>query len=196
MGGKSECMEEKDEWVVDGYSFDTEKEYKTALEEKKAIERLSKKINLNNKDIVLALYSALITEEKLSTVIGMEYLRRLRMIIIKQKYAPEEMLPTIPVGQFKPGKTDSFKLFEAERQIETIRHAGRKNKERVRSLSIINIILLAVIGAMMYIASTSNNINILNYERQIKDKYSHWENELNEREAQIKAAEKQLGIEN
>lgn len=187
-------MEEKRPMIVNGYLFDTEKEFKTALKEKNAIDKLMKKVNLNSKDMVLSLYKALITEQKFSTAVGMEYLWKLRAVIVKQKYAPEEEILPIPVAQFKSGRADSFKLSEAEKQIDYIKQAGAKNRERVRTLFIVNIILVLVIAAMMYIASTSNNINILNYEREIRDKYSQWESQLNEREEQIREAERQLGI--
>lgn len=188
-------MEEKKSMIVNGYLFDTEKEYRTALEEKKAIDKLMKKLNLNSRDMVLSLYNGLLAEQKFSTAVGMEYLRKLRAVIVKQKYAPEEELLPIPVAQFKSGRADSFKLSEAEKQIEAIRQAGVKNRERVRTLFIANIILAAVIAVMMYIASTSDNINILNYEREIRDKYSQWESQLKEREERIMEAEERLGIE-
>ena len=72
------------EFVVNGYSFETQEEYEKALEEKKSIERLMKKVNLNKGELLVALYSGLITQNKLSTVIGLEYLCRLRDIIINK----------------------------------------------------------------------------------------------------------------
>lgn len=49
------------EFVVNGYSFETQEEYEKALEEKKSIERLMKKVNLNKGELLVALYSGLIT---------------------------------------------------------------------------------------------------------------------------------------
>ena len=46
----------------------------------------------------------------------------------------------------------------------------------------------------MYITSTSDNVNVLNYERKLRDKYSAWEIDLNEREQYIKEVEKKYNI--
>ena len=59
---------------------------------------------------------------------------------------------------------------------------------------IVNIALVIVIGVMMYIATTSNNVNIINYEHKLVDKYAAWETQLTEREQRVKEAEKRLGI--
>ena len=189
-------MVQEKEMVVNGYKFEDAEEYEKALEEKESIERIMKKINLNNKELVLSLYSTLIIQEKLSTVIGMNYLCRLRDIIVKKKYASETELLPIPVGQFRPGSADSFRLSEAKRTIEHMKNDAVKGRERTKTLFIFNIVLIVVIAVMMYIASTSNNINIINYENKIIDKYSQWEKQLNEREKYIKEVEKQLGIDN
>ena len=68
----------ENELVIGGYSFETQEEYEKALEEKKSIENLMKKVNLEKKELLVALYSGLVTQNKLSTVIGLEYLCRLR----------------------------------------------------------------------------------------------------------------------
>lgn len=74
----------ENELVVGGYSFETQEEYEKALEEKKSIENLMKKVNLEKKELLVALYSGLVTQNKLSTVIGLEYLCRLRDVIVNK----------------------------------------------------------------------------------------------------------------
>lgn len=189
-------MLQDNELVINGYRFEDEEEYRRALEEKEAIERIMKKVNLDNKKLVLELYSELIKQKKLSTVIGMEYLCSLRSLIIKKKYAADKELLPIPVEGFRPPRTEEFRLSETKRTIEQMRAEAVKSKERTRTLLIANIVLAVVIAIMMYIASTSDNINIINYENKILDKYSRWEKQLTERENHIKELEKQLGIDN
>lgn len=43
-----------------------------------------KKVNLEKKELLVALYSGLVTQNKLSTVIGLEYLCRLRDVIVNK----------------------------------------------------------------------------------------------------------------
>ena len=45
---------------------------------------------------------------------------------------------------------------------------------------------------MFYVSSTINSPTILNYEETITDQYSTWKQELDEREAELKAREKAL----
>ena len=49
-------------------------------------------------------------------------------------------------------------------------------------------LLLCVIG-MFYVNSTINSPTILNYEEELLNKYSSWEQELTEREAAVKERE-------
>lgn len=182
------------ELIVNGYSFETQEEYEKALEEKKSIERLMKKVNLNKGELLVALYSGLITQNKLSTVIGLEYLCRLRDIIINKKYAKTSELPPIQTGNFKTERAVGYKLADTTQKLQAERQQTLKYKERVRTLFIVNIALVIVIGVMMYIATTSNNVNIINYEHKLVDKYAAWETQLTEREQRVKEAEKRLGI--
>lgn len=58
----------------------------------------------------------------------------------------------------------------------------------------LSIVLFIAIVAMFIISSTSDNINILNYENEIIDKYSTWEQELSDREKELDAWEKELSL--
>lgn len=65
----------------------------------------------------------------------------------------------------------------------------RRTKARLVTSVIVNIILAAGIAAMLYIASTSSSINILNYETALQDKYSSWAQELKDKESRLKERE-------
>jgi hypothetical protein len=41
---------------------------------------------------------------------------------------------------------------------------------------------------------SADNVNIINYENEIIDKYESWEQELSERESELDEREKQLDI--
>ena len=181
--------------VVNGYLFDTEEEYRKALEEKKSIERLMKKVDLDKKELLVALYSGLVTQNKLSTVIGLEYLCRLRDVIVNKKFAKAAELPPIPTGAFKTEKAVRYKLSDTQLKLNAEKKETQKYQNRSRNLLISNIVLLIVIGIMMYLATTGNNINIINYENKLVDKYASWEKQLTEREQRVQEAEKRLGIE-
>ena len=185
----------ENELVVNGYSFETQEEYEKAMEEKKSIENLMKKVNLEKKELLVALYSGLVTQNKLSTVIGLEYLCRLRDVIVNKKYAKASELPPIHTGTFKTEKAVGYRLSDTQQKLDEQKKETLKYKGRVKSLIICNIILFIVIGIMMYIATTGNNVNVINYEHKLVDKYAAWESQLTERENQVREAEKRLGIE-
>ena len=185
----------ENELVIGGYSFETQEEYEKALEEKKSIENLMKKVNLEKKELLVALYSGLVTQNKLSTVIGLEYLCRLRDVIVNKKYAKASELPLIQTGTFKTEKAVGYRLSDMQQKLDEQKKETLKYRGRVKSLIICNIILFIVIGIMMYIATTGNNVNVINYEHKLVDKYAAWESQLTEREKQVREAEKRLGIE-
>ena len=68
-------------------------------------------------------------------------------------------------------------------------------KKRLITSMIVNAMLVAVIVVMFYIAYTSDNPNILNYENNLVNKYAQWEQELSERENAIREKERNLLIE-
>ncbi len=55
-----------------------------------------------------------------------------------------------------------------------------------------SLILLISVVSMLLLAATSDNVNILNYENKLIDKYSSWEQELEEREQAVKEQEQAL----
>lgn len=60
---------------------------------------------------------------------------------------------------------------------------------------IINGLLVIAVAAMFYIATTSTNPNILNYEKSLVNKYAYWEQELSERENAVRERERALEAE-
>ena len=70
-----------------------------------------------------------------------------------------------------------------------------KNLEFKRIFPIVlNVVLIIVVILMFVMASTSENDNIINYKRNITNRYSSWDEELKEREKTVREAEKRLGI--
>lgn len=61
---------------------------------------------------------------------------------------------------------------------------------------IMNIVMLVAIIAMFVITLNSDQPNILNYERNLQNKYASWEQELTRREQTVREKERELHIEN
>ena len=52
--------------------------------------------------------------------------------------------------------------------------------------------LVVVIGVLFYITTTGDNVNILNYENALINKYSEWSVELSEKEAELRKKENKI----
>ena len=61
---------------------------------------------------------------------------------------------------------------------------------------IMNIVMIVAIIAMFVITLNSDQPNILNYERNLQNKYASWEQELTRREQTVREKERELHIEN
>ena len=80
-------------------------------------------------------------------------------------------------------------LFRSPRIVPSRKKEGQ-GKFRISVL--INIILAAMVAAMLMIAVNSKNPNILNYKNRITNEYAAWEQELTEREQAVKQKEAEL----
>lgn len=65
-------------------------------------------------------------------------------------------------------------------------------KTRFRASFFINVILLLIVAGMFAVTATSGNINIVNYENALVEKYENWESKLEEKEEQLKEREAAL----
>ncbi|MBR6326926.1 MAG: hypothetical protein IKR61_08995 [Lachnospiraceae bacterium] len=176
--------------VVDGYAFAEPADAALAESERKKIEYLKAHIDSNKPETVLALYQKMIGEKVFRTPIGLEFLRDLREYLIDQAdYDPQEV-PPIP-------------LYLSYADPELVHHADvRKRvqpapakKQPVSPLFIsvvLNLALAAGVAAMFWIATTSENPNILNYETAITNRYSAWEQQLTEKEIELRGKERAL----
>jgi hypothetical protein len=65
-------------------------------------------------------------------------------------------------------------------------------KSRFTVSVVLNILLVIAVCAMFAISLNSENPNIVNYEKNITNKYASWEEELTEREQAVREKEKEL----
>ncbi len=170
-------------YIVNGYCFESEEDYRKALREKEGIKYLNSRIVFDDIDKVTRLYEDLIDKEVFTTQIGIEYMRKLRTLIIKKGGSKD-----IPYAVIRSSLTD----------IPADNSSGKKAKEpkvpfkdKFKTSLIINIVLVIVVAIMFAIALSSSNPNIINYERVLQDKYAGWAQELSSREEALRMQENQ-----
>lgn len=171
-------------YIVNGYCFENEDEYRKALREKEGIKYLNSRIVFDDIDKVTRLYEDLIDKDVFTTQIGIEYMRKLRTLIIKKggsKDIPYAVIKTAPVS------------ITADNPDGKKRHKEPKVpfKDKFRTSLIINIVLIIVVAIMFAVALSSSNPNIVNYERVLQDKYAGWAQELSSREEALRIQENQ-----
>lgn len=174
---------------VDGYLFAQIEDAQAAAQEKKKIEYLEKHLDFNNPDQVLKVYKKAIAERIFKTPVGMEYLKRLQRYL-KSQQIEGEIPPVSLYVAFEPKLREQYEVLRP-----AVKRQEKKKGNGLRISVIINLILAATVIWMFVIALSSDNPNILNYERALTDKYSAWEEELSQREQNIREKERELFLE-
>lgn len=179
------------EYRIHGFLFETEREADIAKKEIEGIQYVKSKVDLKDPDMVLQLYCKVIDQGLFQTPVGISFLKEMQEYLEAEPFIRTKDIPPIPIKQ---------EVVIEETVIE--RKRSRKNsvnkiyeinyKERFVYSAVINVLLLVAVICMFWIVSTSGNVNILNYENRLIDKYEKWEQELEQREQLIQEKEMEL----
>lgn len=176
--------------VVEGFAFQTNQDVELADLERKKIAYLEERIDYSNPDSILRIYEKSIHDNIFKTPVGIFYLKGLRDYLLKQEEIPAEAVEPIPL-QHTFGKTKKAEYTTEKEHKET-----EKKIPPAFSFSVIlNFLMAAAIVAMFAIAINSEHPNILNYEKAITNRYATWEQELTQREQDVREKERELNIE-
>lgn len=162
---------------LDGYVFLNKRDFVKAGKEKEAVEHMKSSVDWKNPSIAYKLYNKILDKNSFSTIIGVDFLRELREIIVTSGINTKEGLRPIPVKK-QEVKVDEYReIYENKRVSGWIKN-------------IIIAFLLVIIAGMLTVAYFTPYSIFTDYENKIKDKYSAWEQELSEREAALEEQEK------
>ena len=178
---KEQEQQNRTDHVVSGFAFYSEKDARLAEQERQKIAYLDKRIDRTNLESVLVIYKKALDDRVFRTPVGLEYLRELQ----------GEEIPPIPLWTNFADTRE--KTSPARRRIKP---APEENKNTTFRLSLImNIVMVIAIIAMFIITLNSDQPNVLNYERNLQNKYATWEQELTQREQTVREKERELHIE-
>lgn len=179
------------EYTFGGYRFSDAHDYKEAMREAETIEYIKANTDLNDLNKTIKLYHKLVERRTLKTVIGFEFLKELQERVVKGGIIAKDSLPSIQVE--KSEKQIRAYSGEMEREVEQKHLAIIEDyKIKLRNSRIISAFLALIIIVMILISIFSDRSIFINYENDILDKYSSWEEELNAREASLDEREKAL----
>lgn len=175
-------MDMKQECVVDGFSFESEDVLTEAKKELEGVRYMKAHMNLEQPGQVLQIYQKMIGQRMFQTAVGRAYLRELQDYLYTMPQINNDQIPPIPIG-------DTVRVLDASGTTEALREQNEKNRRAFRLSVVVNCVAAAVIVVMFAIAASSNSPTILNYENKLIDKYSAWEQQLDERENAIREKE-------
>lgn len=175
--------------VVDGYRFATVADAETARMELKKVESLEQKLDYRKPQNVLLVYNRAIDNRVFLTPIGLSYLQKIQKDMSKWGVPADKIRPVPLYATFsnKTANSRSIRLSVANRHPE---YQGRF----VVSL-LINVVLAFMVAAMVVMAWNSETPNIVNYRQAVVNEYSQWEQELTEREQELRDAQRKLDVE-
>ncbi len=190
-----------------GFVFRTKKEAELAQREIEGTKYLRQKLDMENPNAVFSIYQNLIEQDLFETPVGYCFLKELRDYLLMITAISNEEVLAIPIRY--PQTEEEEKKQKKEQKKEEQRKERQKEKEKAKNrkeqkkegknykgrcqfFMVTSLILLISVVSMMLLAATSDNVNILNYENKLIDKYSSWEQELEEREQAVKEQEQAL----
>lgn len=190
-----------------GLVFRTKKEAELAQREIEGTKYLRQKLDMENPNAVFSIYQNLIEQDLFETPVGYCFLKELRDYLLMIPAISNEEVLAIPIRY--PQTEEEEKKQKKEQKKEEQRKERQREKEKAKNkkeqkkegknykgrcqfFMVTSLILLISVVSMMLLAATSDNVNILNYENKLIDKYSSWEQELEEREQAVKEQEQAL----
>lgn len=181
------------DFCVDGYRFGSVDDAKEAQVEKIKMDYFTNKLQGRNMESMLAVYDKVLDERIFETPIGWEYLKRMQRELRRGGIAEERIRP-IPMYVTFSHKDDAAAAAPVRERIRPSRKKS-DDKKKLQISVMVNILLVILVLSMFYITLNSKNPNIINYKNAILNEYASWEQELTDRENEIREKEKALGIE-
>ncbi len=177
--------------TVGGYLFNTETDAKLARAEGHKIKYLEEHMDYSSPESIKYIYEKAIQDRIFRTPVGLQYLKHLQDFLLERQDIRSENIVAIPLDI-------SFSGLNEQAPPAGQRGIKKKLPDREKSAFIIsvisNVLLALAICAMFAISLKSDQPNIFNYERALRDKYSAWEQELTEREQAVRDRELELKL--
>ena len=181
-----------------GFAFPNEAMMEKAIREEEGIRYIKESADLNNSQIIYEVYCQMVRQKIFETPVGYTFLHELQESLKADSSISLRDIPAVPVRAFKtePSGEKREKPKEAGKvKTKGVYKKAVKNvdyKPWFRTSVTIIIILLGIVIGMFAVTATSGNINIVNYENALIEKYENWETQLLEREERLKERENAL----
>ncbi len=182
--------EQQIEQIVNGYYFMTMEDADLARQEKERVVYLERHMDYRNPYNVKAIYEKAIISKTFRTSVGRDYLKKLQDYLEKSSLGDDIL--AIPETQ-RYVLPEETKTRTARSRVSSDPLRGMRKK--YRKMLFANILLIAMVVAMFVITMKGETPNIINYRTAITNEYAEWEEELTERENNVREQERKLQIE-
>lgn len=179
-------------FIVGGYEFVTEIDAQKGAMDQSKIQLLNTRAKVTRPQDIKAVYEKAIENKIFKTPIGWGYLMNLRSKLIESGYSEEDIIP-IPLGVTITRHSAMENLTVRQR----IKPEKKKSSPAFKQVFpiVLSAVLAILVILMFLITVTSESDNIINYRRNVTNRFASWEQDLTEREKKVREAEKRLGIE-
>ena len=182
----------RDKFIVGGYEFLSENDAQKASMDLSKIKLLEARVKASRPNDIKAVYEKSIENKIFKTPIGWGYLVGLREKLLESGFSDDDLTP-IPLN-VSMTRHSALENLNVKQRIMPSEPKKGVNFKFILSI-VFNVVLLILVGLMFFIATTSENDNIINYKKNVTNRYSSWEQDLTDREKAVREAEKKLGIE-
>lgn len=193
-------------YKVGNYEFETQAQADVAQKELEGVRYIRSQTNMDDPDVVLQLYNSLILKEVFVTPVGFDFLRQLQEYLNTVPYIKNEDILPIPVyrpelvEEDDPKREKQVRDRAQKRRQKKAKELRAQKKRKSRDYhgaylvsTFFAVVFALVIAGMFAITYLSDdNVNILNYENAIIDKYEDWQKALDKREKQLDERESEL----
>lgn len=174
---------------LDGYRFSCDEDAEMASNELQKINMISSKLSANNPDNVLIVYNKCIQNNIFTTPVGIDYLKSLQSYLKKCESINQDDVMDIPI---RISYADALELKANNRYKDIDARVEKNYVKEFRFSLFFNIILVAMVIAMFFIALKADNPNILNYQNAITNEYADWQQELEKKDVELRQREQQI----
>lgn len=174
--------------IVDGFVFPSYKEAQVAVKEKMNIDIIKERTPLQDSKVCFDLYSKLIEREMFKTMVGFSFLNELRHHLLVDFGYKEQDLPLVKL----PKRMEYDKVNEMNQGV--LKSKLERATQSAKRLKFLVFVLTFMVVAMFVIAVINPNTGYINTEAKVLDKYSAWQEELEQREQVVKEREAELKI--
>lgn len=181
---RSEIMENEKKFILDGYRFEKEADYRRAEREMNRISEIKKTNDLRDEAGLRKVYDMLVEGETFTTPIGLGFLREAQRKLI-QNPAQKRTMKAIPVKM-----TQTVNQEEGLKSTFDFRLLYEALKLRYRNLKIVLAFLIFIIIVLFSVTIFDRSLTPEKAREAVLNEYASWKEELTSKEQELRDREK------